>query len=432
MRSGYRNWEKLDNTANVFPVIADKSMTNTYRIEACLSETVREELLQEALDLILPKFPGFDLRLRIGIFWYYLEENGKPAPRVHEENNYPCRLIHRNKNNSYMFRVTYYKERINLEVFHALADGLGGAVFLRELCYQYLRLSHPELRAKLSDNLSPETSLNREDSFKANFRKRAPSTYQNQRAFLIKGEKLPYQGFGVIHGSMPISELKKVTKAYGVSINEYFVSAFIFSAYRRYGRSISRRRPLRVAVPVNLRPFFESITTKNFFVMVSAEFAPDPDRIEYSFTDICRIVQESLRQQITREHLEEIFSYNVANEDLFIARAVPLPIKNLAIRFIYNKSALANTTTITNVGSISVLDDYKDYIRMFRGFIPFSKGQDLKATIMSYQDTLCCTFTSAFLDTSIPRDVFRQIARDGIPVQIETNGVYNFEREKSK
>ncbi|MBQ9633077.1 MAG: hypothetical protein IJV04_09250, partial [Lachnospiraceae bacterium] len=88
MRSGYRNWEKLDNTANVFPVIADKSMTNTYRIEACLSETVREELLQEALDLILPKFPGFDLRLRIGIFWYDLEENGKPAPRVHEENNY--------------------------------------------------------------------------------------------------------------------------------------------------------------------------------------------------------------------------------------------------------------------------------------------------------------------------------------------------------
>ena len=425
MPAHYRHWEKLDNTANIFPVIADESMTNTYRIEACLTETIQKELLQEALDLVLPKFPGFDLRLRVGIFWYYLEENGKPAPRVHEEDTYPCRLIRRNKNNSYMFRVTYYKKRINLEVFHALADGMGGSVFLRELCYQYLRLSHPDLRQKLGDGLSPETSLNREDSFKAYFRKSAPISYKSQRAFLIQGEKLPFHGFGVIHGMMSVSELKTVTKTnYGVTINEYMVSAFIYSTFLHFGRRISQKRPIRVAVPVNLRPFFGSITTKNFFVMVSAEFVPESSDTDYDFADICQIVHESLKSQITKDHLEEIFSYSVAKEDIFIARAVPLPFKNMVMRLIYTKSALANTTTVTNVGNISVLPDYQEYIQMFRGFIPFSKGQSLKATIMSYQDTLCCTFTSAFRDTSIPKDVFRQLARDGISVRIETNGVY--------
>lgn len=44
--------------------------------------------------------------------------------------------------------MTYYKNRINLEVFHVLTDGMGGINFLRELTYQYLRLTHPEL-AKL-------------------------------------------------------------------------------------------------------------------------------------------------------------------------------------------------------------------------------------------------------------------------------------------
>ena len=39
-----------------------------------------------------------------------------------------------------MFRVSYYKNRINLEVFHVLTDGMGGINFLRELTYQYLRL----------------------------------------------------------------------------------------------------------------------------------------------------------------------------------------------------------------------------------------------------------------------------------------------------
>mgnify|MGYP007007140302 CR=1 FL=1 len=49
---------------------------------------------------------------------------------------------------NYLFRVTYYKSRINLEVFHVLTDGMGGINFLRELTYQYLRLVHPETGGK--------------------------------------------------------------------------------------------------------------------------------------------------------------------------------------------------------------------------------------------------------------------------------------------
>ena len=86
-------WDKLDNTANLFPVIAGESMTNVYRISLTLSEQINPELLQEALDIVLPKFDLFNVRLRTGVFWYYFEENGKKAPRVTEENTYPCRFI---------------------------------------------------------------------------------------------------------------------------------------------------------------------------------------------------------------------------------------------------------------------------------------------------------------------------------------------------
>ena len=58
-----------------------------------------------------------------------------------------------------MFRVTYYKYRINLEVFHVLTDGMGGINFLKELTYQYLRLAHPKLREKVGDSLSSDTSV---------------------------------------------------------------------------------------------------------------------------------------------------------------------------------------------------------------------------------------------------------------------------------
>ena len=110
-------WGKLDNTAHLFPVIAGEGMTNVYRVAVILKEEIQQELLQQALDMVLPKFSVFNCRLRQGMFWYYFEENGKKSPTVHEEHTYPCRYIDEHRNRSYLFRVTYYGCRINLEDF---------------------------------------------------------------------------------------------------------------------------------------------------------------------------------------------------------------------------------------------------------------------------------------------------------------------------
>lgn len=412
-------WDKLDNTANLFPVIAGESMSNVYRISVTLTELVDPDLLQEALDIVLPKFDGFNLRLQKGIFWYYFEENGNPAPKVKEENTYPCRFIEQNKNKHYLFRVTYFKYRINLEVFHVLTDGMGGINFLKELTYQYLRLCHPEIREKVGDDLNCGTSLNREDSFIKNYRKSSSRPYQTQKAYLVKGEKLLPGEFGVMHGYMKIPALKEVCHRYGVSINEYLVGVFVYSVYQECLKGMPSDKPIRVAVPVNLRPYFASNTTKNFFVMVSAEFHPTKE--DYTFEEILQTVHESLRAQINKENLEKLFSYNVSNEKVWIARIAPLFLKNLAMKIVYTQSALANTTTITNIGNIGVEDVYKPYIEMFHAFLAMSKGQHIKGTICSYDDTLVFTFSYDLQDTGIQKVFFRKIAADGIEVQLDSN-----------
>lgn len=417
-------WDRLDNTAHLFPVIAGESMSNVYRISVTLTELIQPKLLQQALDIVLPKFVGFNLRLRQGIFWYYFEENGKPAPRVREENTFPCRFIVQNRNNSYMFRVTYYKYRINLEVFHVLTDGMGGINFLKELTYQYLRLVHPELKGDRGDALNSMTSLNREDSFLKNYRKSSQRGYQTKKAYLVKGERLSPGEFGLMHGYMNISELKEVCKRYGASINEYFVSLFVWSVYNECMHKMPGKRPIRVAVPVNLRPYFNSITTKNFFVMVSAEFYPKKE--DYTFEEILLEVKTSLQKQINKENLEKLFSYNVSNEKQLIARAVPLVFKNMAMRFIYTQSALANTTTITNIGNLTVDEVYQPYVEMFHSCLAMSKGQHIKGNICSYRDTLVFTFSYDIADASIQRCFFRKVSEDGIHVEIDSNGV-NYE-----
>ncbi|MBR2046474.1 MAG: hypothetical protein IJ958_10130 [Agathobacter sp.] len=415
-------WDKLDNTALIFPVIAGEGMTNTYRISAELKEEIQPELLQEALNILLPKFNVFNVRLRMGVFWYYFEENNKPAPKVVEEELFPCRYIQPNKNNSYLFSVSYYKCRINLEVFHVLTDGMGGMTFLKELVYQYLRLAHEEIRSQVDDKLSDTTSLNAEDSFEKNYKKASKRGYIKGKAYLIKLKKLQKGEFGVMHGLMNIPELKAVTKKYGVSINEYLVGTFAWATYVQCLHKAPSKKPIRIAVPVNLRPYFNSTTTKNFFTMVSAEFHPTKE--EYTFEEVLAIIQESLKSQIQKDNLEELFSVSVSNQKNKLLRMVPLMIKNLVMRFVYNRSALAHTTTITNIGYAQLDPIYEPYVKMFRAFIAMSKGQSLKGTVNSYQDTLVFNFSSIFSDTSVQKEFFRKIAEDGVTVKIETNGVY--------
>lgn len=415
-------WDKLDNTANIFPAIAGENMTNVYRISVTLTEKIDPGKLQDALDIVLPKFDGFNVRLRKGVFWLYFEENGKPAPRVMEETNFPCRFIQANHNRSYLFRVTYYNCRINLEVFHVLTDGMGGINFLRELAYQYLRLVHPELKGETGDSLSQDTSLNREDSFVKNYKKSKPSGFNKEKAYLIKKEKLANGEFGLIHGLMPVSQLKEVSHKYGVSINEYLVGLFAWSTYVECLHKMPSKNPIRIAVPVNLRPYFDSVTTKNFFVMVSAEFRIEKE--EYTFEEVLELIKNSLHAQINKEHLEDLFSYSVSNQMNVGLRIVPLPLKLFAMRLVYTRNALANTTTVTNIGNIQVEEAYRPYIKMFHAFIAMSKGQNLKGTICSYGDTLVFTFSSIFSDNSLQRTFFKKIAQDGVDIQIETNGVY--------
>lgn len=158
--------------------------------------------------------------------------------------------------------------------------------------------------------------------------------------------------------------------------------------------------------------------------MVSAEFHPVEE--EYTFEEVLTAVRDSLKQQINKENLERLFSYNVSNEKVLVARAAPLFIKNIAMKVVYTQSALANTSTITNIGNIAVDDVYQPYVEMFHSCLAMSKGQHIKGNICSYGSTLVFSFSYDLSDASVQRGFFRKIAEDGVNVEVESNGV-NYE-----
>ena len=143
MKNEYAQWRKLDNAALAFPAVTGKNDTRVFRFYCELKEEINEETLQKALDRTLEKYPLFRAVLRKGLFWFYLERRDIPAI-VKKETGAPCSGLYIPDKKTLLFRVSYHKNRINFEVFHALTDGTGAMHFLQELVQNYLILAHPQ------------------------------------------------------------------------------------------------------------------------------------------------------------------------------------------------------------------------------------------------------------------------------------------------
>ena len=137
------NWRRLDNSAKIFPIASSKKYSSVFRLSAVLKETIEPEILKKAVNLALNTLNSFKVKLKKGFFWYYFEDNTKDII-IEQEKDYPCKYIDSNTNNDYLFKVTYWEKKINLDIFHSLTDGNSGIIFLREIVYNYIEIAHKE------------------------------------------------------------------------------------------------------------------------------------------------------------------------------------------------------------------------------------------------------------------------------------------------
>ena len=169
-------------------------------------------MLEKAVKETLKKYAAFKVRMKSGFFWYYFEENTK-EPIVEIEKDYPCNYIDQNKNNGYLFKVTYFNNKINIDIFHSLTDGNSGNVFFREIVYTYLELMHPEILKEERKARKIEVSeYNTEDSYMKNYDKKAKGNSSAKKAYTLKGKYIPLQAKSVIHEIIDMDKLKALSK----------------------------------------------------------------------------------------------------------------------------------------------------------------------------------------------------------------------------
>lgn len=424
MRKNPSIWMKLDNAALIYPATMNRSWTALFRVSATLNEPVDPDILREAQRCALARCPSFSVKLRRGMFWFFLEHS-EDMPAIQQDVGNPCVRMRLKDNDGFALRVRYYRNRIAVEFFHVLSDGTGGLVFLNTLVAEYLRIRYganiPRSPSILDCTEKPK-SEETQDSFAIHSGDYAISRSE-PTAFHIKGTDYADNFVSITTGSIAASELIARAREKNVSVTEYLTAVLLLSLdgiQRRSVMHIKRYKPVKVCVPVNLRRFFPSVTLRNFSNYVNPGF--DPRLGEYGFDEALGIVHHFMAMEATKKLLSLKITTNVRTQRNAMLRVMPLFIKNIAMKLVYSRVGDAvSSTCFSNLGIAALPPEMACYITRMDFLLGPLASNRVCAAALTYGDTLRISFTRTIEEPMLERAFFTRLVQLGIHVKIESN-----------
>ncbi len=415
-------WFKLDNAGTLFPGQNSNKWSNIFRFSAELKEDIDPDLLQKAIENIMPRFPCYDVRLRRGLFWYYLEENPLKAPTVRADIQNPCYRVNYYEGDRFLFRVYYHGRRISVDLFHALADGFGNATLSCTLIAEYLRLKGYEIEPygfvkDLNEKPSPQEL---EDSFRRYATSKGKATVMENRTYYPKGTRVPKHSVNLTSGTMSFSAIHKLSKEKGVTVTEFFTALLLDIHCKRQLRESTKKKEVAVQVPINLRNVYPTETLRNFSICLKVKV--DPSLGDYSFDELLQQAALQLRLARDEKKINATITHNLAFEKNLALRVLPLFVKDFALGIARVIAAEQSTSAyLSNLGPLKLPESMKEHIEK----IIFTPGPGLhtpaRCGIATHNDNLVFTFASILEEADIEREFFTTLVKMGIPVKIESN-----------
>lgn len=412
---GYSPWRKLDNAALAFPAVTRENDTRVFRFYCQLTSEVDGDILQKALDKTLEKYPLFQAVMRKGLFWFYLERREIPAI-VRQEEKIPCSTLYIPDKKSLLFEVSYYKKRINFEVFHSLTDGTGAMHFLQELVSNYLVLAYPQEKLPpLPQDKLVTGKDQEEDSFSQYYSAKRPRNAEKKpTAVQFKGRKLTQEEMYITEIILPVKETLAKARSYGVSVTVMF-TAMLLCSIRRDLPKKELDKPVALMIPVNLRNYFPSQSMGNFFGWIEVGYL---FKETTTFEEVLAHVKNEFEKELDKERIATRMNDLVRLEKNPFLRAVPLEAKQffLMAGTLYGGKSI--TGVYSNVGVIHLPEEYKEHIERF-GL--FASTNALQMCSCSYGDEMVLGITSKIPDNNIQRNLLDMLEEVQIPHHLEEN-----------
>lgn len=412
-------WYKVDNVAKVFLASVTRRDPRVFRVSCTLDEEVDPALLDTALARTAREYPQFQVTLHRGLFWHYLESTDK-QPHAVPETQPPCAAIYgRELKNDLLYRVSYYRDRINVEMFHALSDGNGGMMFLQSLVGNYLRLKHPAELANVPGIHHASVEESGQDSFRQHYTGKGEGQEDptnRKKVYRMRGLKLPYDQVQFFEGHLRVSEVLERARGMDVTLTSYLAAAQMLAVYREMP-ALDRGRAVSVSLPVNLRNYYDSDTARNFFNSIRVSWVFEGSE---TLETLARAFDGKLREALRSENVMARMNGFEKLEHIPAVKPVPLFIKNVAVNIGNRLESNKVTLTLSNMGRIQVQEPLKPYIK---GYCAYCSSPSLFTTVCSYEDDLVLGTTSAYRGTAVLKNFYRILADEGLHIRLEATEV---------
>lgn len=389
------DWYRLDNVGKFYAAQAGRSAQTVFRFSATMSDPVDPEALQAALGRAVTLFPGFNVSLRSGMFWHYLEP-AEGIPAVQAEELPPCTGLHAGLE-SVLFRVSWHACRINVEMSHIVSDGRGTLEFFRALLAAYVEERYGDACA-VPENVIAQ-SRRTEDSYTMNFERAKAGAGKRQHVYHLPGWKDASDPvFMEYH--LSADEVHALAKGMGVSITSLMIAAVVKSIASLMPAS-ARDRAICVNVPVDLRELFGSDTLRNFFGLAFVSYSPqDHGAADAPLVDIARDVQAQILEVTQPDALKRRMNRMVKLEKNPILRIAPLFLKDAILSLADRIAARDVTTTVSSIGRIRLDPVTAAHVRDIN---VLTSTQGLNFVLCTFGDVLSVGISSIYVSAEIIR-----------------------------
>lgn len=408
-------WYKVDNVAKVFIATSNRRDPRVFRVSCTLADTEPEidpARLNRALEKTARQFRPFQVTLHRGLFWNYLESTDK-LPCAVPETLPPCAELYSEGGNELLYRVSYYRRRVNLEMFHALTDGNGGMAFLQTLICCYLKECYPEQLAGIVPEYDASDAEIAQDGFKQFYGKRKTRVVGGKTSHVCKlrGGFLPYEQtqFFELHLSAAAAVAK--ARENGVSLTSW-LAALLVQAIHAETPALERARPIAVSLPVNLRNYYPTATARNFFNTVKVFCTVTGQE---TTKELAAGFDAQLRERLSEENVKaQMDSYEQLERNPAL-KPVPLWIKNKGVSFFTWLENRSETVTVSNLGKVKAPAGLEQYIR---GYTPYCSTHGLFLCVCSYGDDLCLGAASVLRNTNVLKNLARSLSTAGLELTL--------------
>lgn len=379
----------VDSYGCLFMYATHKDLTTAPRHIIRMTEPVNPQVLLEAVKTALKRFPQFGLGLTRGDKSYSYRFLDLP-PVVLPMADVSPYYIGSDDTNGYLFLCGYKDNTIYLEYQHCTSDGRGFDHFIRCILFYYLQgLGHPvENDGSIRTLSTPFVPTDCEDGYvhlrsmpqsSADHHPDLPSFHMPEYDSENDDNELTTE----ITFSMP--KLLAYTRENEVSPVTFLMTTLCMAMYRTYYVGTDRRDPIIAEIPLDLRAYVRTTTTRFFVSLLDLPFLYD--YFSMPFLDACKACKAYFDTQRNLPHAV----YWALKNARRVAKAhkddMPIDQKEQMMRQQARDYIRRDSFILTNIGPFKLPPTMEPYVADYSAILPCA-FQPFGVLVSSYKDTL--------------------------------------------